>query len=189
MSRINLLPWREEKRKEQQAEFMTMLAFVALLAIAVWGAFHYYHVQLIDVENSRLKFLEEKITILDKKIDEIQELEKEKESLLSRMRAIEQLQGNRPLIVRLFDELVTNLPEGLSVTSIKQKDASITIEGLAQSNARVSSFMRNLEKSEWLQKPDLKVIQESQVGGEKPVNSFALTFTQKIPKAEGAEDE
>ncbi|MBL1141939.1 MAG: pilus assembly protein PilN [Proteobacteria bacterium] len=189
MSRINLLPWREEKRKELQQEFMTLLAIVALLAAAVWGAFHYYHVQLIEVENSRLKYIGEKITILDAKIEEIKELEKEKESLLSRMRAIEQLQGNRPLIVRLFDELVTNLPEGLSVTSIKQKDASITIEGLAQSNARVSSFMRNLEKSEWLQKPDLKVIQESEVGGDKAVNSFTLTFAQRIPKAEGDEEE
>lgn len=189
MSRINLLPWREERRKELQQEFMTILGFVALLAIGVWAAVHFYHVQLIEVEDTRLKYLEEKIAEVDKKIEEIQELEKEKESLLSRMRAIEQLQGNRPLIVRLFDELVKSLPEGLSVTSIKQKDASITIEGLAQSNARVSSFMRNLENSEWLEKPDLKVIQESEVGGDKPVNSFTLTFAQVIPKAEGDEDE
>ncbi len=189
MSTINLLPWREEKRKELQAQFMTMLGIVALLAGAVWAAVHYYHVQLIEVGNSRIKYIEQQIEIVDKKIEEIKELEKEKESLLSRMRAIEQLQGNRPLIVRLFDELVINLPEGLSVTNIKQKGEIITIDGLAQSNARVSSFMRNLESSEWLAKPDLKVIQESEVGGDKPVNSFTLTFTQVIPKAEGAEDE
>jgi type IV pilus assembly protein PilN len=189
MSRINLLPWREERRKELQTEFMSVLGVVALLAAGVWAAFHFYHVQLIEVENSRLKYLEEKITIVDKKIEEIQELEREKESLLSRMRAIEQLQGNRPLIVRLFDEMVTNLPEGLSITKVKQKDTSVTIEGLAQSNARVSSFMRNLEQSEWLEKPELQVIQESEVGGDKPVNSFTLIFAQVIPKAEGEEDE
>ncbi len=189
MSRINLLPWREEKRKELQAQFMMLLGVVALLAVAVWAGVHFYHVQLIEVENSRLKYLEEQIAIVDAKIEQIKELEKEKESLLSRMRAIEQLQGNRPLIVRLFDELVTNLPDGLSVTTIKQKDSTVTIEGLAQSNARVSSFMRNLEKSEWLAKPNLKVIQESEVGGDKPVNSFTLTFAQVIPKAEGADEE
>lgn len=188
MSTINLLPWREEKRKELQSQFVMIMGVVALLAGGVWLAIHYYHVQLIEVEDSRLKYIEEKIADVDKKIEEIQELEKEKESLLSRMRAIEQLQGNRPLIVRLFDELVENLPEGVSVTSIKQKASIVTIEGLAQSNARVSSFMRNLEKSEWLTKPDLKVIQESDVGGDKPVNSFTLTFTQVIPKVEGADD-
>ena len=187
MSRINLLPWREERRKELQQEFMVMLGIVAFLAAIVWGVVHYYYIQLIEVANSRIAFIEKNISVVDKKIEEIKELEKEKERLLSRMRAIEQLQGNRPLIVRLFDEMVVNLPEGLSITSVSQKDNGITIEGYAQSNARVSSFMRKLEASEWLEKPDLKVIKESDVGGEKPVNSFTLTFAQVIPKAE--EDE
>lgn len=184
MSRINLLPWREEKRKELQTQFVTMLGIVAILAAAAWAAVHFYHVQLIDVENSRIAHIEQNIAIVDKKIEEIKELEKEKDRLLSRMRAIEQLQGNRPLIVRFFDELITSLPEGMTVTSISQKGTSISIDGLAQSNARVSSFMRQLENSEWLAKPDLKVIQESSVGGNKPVNSFTLTFSQVIPKIE-----
>lgn len=188
MSRINLLPWREERRKEQQQQFVVMLGVVAVLAAIVWGAVHYYYVQLIEVENSRIAFIEQNIAVVDKKIEEIKELEKEKERLLSRMRAIEQLQGNRPLIVRLFDEMVVNLPEGLSVTSISQAGSSITIEGYAQSNARVSSFMRKLEASKWLDKPDLKVIKEASVGGDKPVNSFTLTFAQVIPKAVEADD-
>jgi len=182
MSKINLLPWREERRKELQAQFMTMLGIVAILGLAVWGAIHYYYVQLIDVENSRIAHIEQNIAIVDKKIEEIKELEKEKERLLSRMRAIEQLQGNRPLIVRFFDELIGSLPEGMTVTSIDQKGTSISINGLAQSNARVSSFMRKLENSEWLTKPNLKIIQESNVAGNKPVNSFTLTFSQVIPK-------
>jgi type IV pilus assembly protein PilN len=184
MSRINLLPWREEKRKELQTQFITLLGVVALMAGAVWGAVHFYYVQLIDVANLRIAHIEQNIAVVDKKIEEIKALEKEKERLLSRMRAIEQLQGNRPLIVRFFDELISSLPEGMTVTSIGQKGSAITINGLAQSNARVSSFMRKLEESDWLEKPDLKVIQESNVAGNKPVNSFTLTFMQVIPKVE-----
>lgn len=187
MSRINLLPWREEKRKELQTQFIVLLGIVSLAAAAVWAAIHYYHVQLIDVENSRISYIEENIAIVDKKIQEIKELEKEKDRLLSRMRAIEQLQGNRPLIVRFFDELIASLPEGMTVRSIAQKGTSITIDGLAQSNARVSSFMRKLENSKWLKKPNLKIIQESGAGGDKPVNSFTLTFSQVIPKVEDSE--
>lgn len=184
MSKINLLPWREERRKELQQQFITKLAIVAILGAAVWGAVHYYYVQLVDVENSRLALIEQNIAVVDKKIKEIKELEKEKDRLLSRMRAIEQLQGNRPLIVRFFDELIENLPEGMTITSISQKGAGISVNGLAQSNARVSSFMRKLESSKWLAKPNLKIIQEAAVGGGKPVNSFTLSFAQVIPKAE-----
>jgi type IV pilus assembly protein PilN len=188
MSKINLLPWREELRKELQAQFVMMLGIVAVLAAASWGAVHFYHVQLIDVENSRIAHIEQNIAIVDKKIEEIKALEKEKERLLSRMRAIEQLQGNRPLIVRFFDELITSLPDGMTVTSIGQKGTNISINGLAQSNARVSSFMRKLEGSKWLTNPKLQVIQESAAGGDKPVNSFTLTFSQVIPKVEEAGD-
>ena len=186
MSTINLLPWREARRKELQTQFLMALMFVAAIALAVWGAGHYYHVQLIEVQNTRIAFIEKNITEVDKKIKEIKELEKEKERLLSRMRAIEQLQGNRPLIVRFFDELVNSLPEGVTVSDVTQRGTNITINGLAQSNARVSSFMRKLEGSKWLANPNLKVIKESGAGGSKPVNSFTLTFTQVIPKAEDA---
>lgn len=184
MSTINLLPWREARRKELQNQFIVTLVFVALIAGIVWGLGHFHHVQLIDVQNNRIAHIEKNIAEVDKKIEEIKELEKAKERLLSRMRAIEQLQGNRPLIVRLFDELVESLPEGVTVSNITQKGSNITINGLAQSNARVSSFMRKLEKSKWLAKPDLKVIKESNAAGNKPVNSFTLVFKQVIPKVE-----
>jgi type IV pilus assembly protein PilN len=184
MSRINLLPWREVKRKELQTQFVVVLMMVAVAAVAVWGAGHFYHVQLIDVQNTRIAYVQQNIKEVDKKIEEIKQLEKEKERLLSRMRAIEQLQGNRPLIVRLFDEMVTTLPEGVTVSNVTQKGAKITINGLAQSNARVSSFMRNLENSKWLASPNLKVIRESNAAGDKPANSFTLTFSQVVPKVE-----
>ena len=187
MSKINLLPWREARRKELQVQFVIMLAIVALLAGAVWGAGHFYHVQLIEVQNKRIKYIDDQIAIVDKKIKEIKRLEKEKERLLSRMRAIEQLQGNRPLIVRLFDELVTSLPDGVTVTDFKQAGAGITINGVAQSNARVSSFMRNLDSSEWLTNPDLKVIKATDKTG-TDISNFTLSFSQVIPKAK-EEDE
>ena len=188
MSKINLLPWREERRKELQQQFMMMFVVVALIAAAVWGAIHFYHIQLIEVQNSRISYIEEQISIVDKKIEEIKQLEKEKDRLLARMRAIEQLQGNRPLIVRLFDELVKSLPEGVTINSIEQKGTSISITGVAQSNARVSSFMRNLESSQWLANPDLKIIQVQGVeGAPQELNNFTLNFSQVIPKAQ--EDE
>lgn len=183
MARINLLPWREELRKQKQQDFFALLGFAAMIAAAVVGLMHFYHVQLIDRQNDRNKYLEDEIALLDKRIDEIKTLEKQKQRLLDRMRAIEQLQGNRPLIVRFFDELIDSLPDGVSVASITQAGSIITIVGSAQSNARVSSFMRNLEKSKWLKDPQLDVIQAKDEGGVR-VSNFTLKFTQIIPKSE-----
>ncbi|MDZ7734794.1 MAG: PilN domain-containing protein [Gammaproteobacteria bacterium] len=135
----------------------------------------------------RNQFLETQIAKLDEKIKEIEDLEREKERLLARMRAIEQLQTNRPLIVRLFDELVTSLPEGVSVTKVEQSGKNITINGMAQSNARVSSFMRNLESSDWLEDPKLDIIQAETAEGLR-ISNFTLRFNQVIPQAEGEED-
>ena len=189
MSRINLLPWREERRKELQTQFFITIGIAALFAAAVWGFIHFYHTQLIEQQISRNTYLETQISLLDKKIKEIEELEKEKERLLSRMRAIEQLQGNRPLIVRFFDELVNSLPEGVSVITINQKAKAITITGVAQSNARVSSFMRNLESSEWLQNPQLDIIQTQDLKDGVNLSNFTLRFEQIIPGAKEGEEE
>ena len=182
MSKINLLPWREELRKEQQKEFAGMMGIAALVAAIVCGLFHFYFVQLIEYQQSRNKYLDDQIVVVDKKIEEIERLEREKERLLAKMRAIEQLQGNRPLIVRLFDELVTSLPEGVSLLSVTQKGNSITINGVAQSNARVASFMRNLENSEWLKNPQLDVIQATNEAGQR-ISNFTLRFSQVVPSA------
>ena len=183
MAKINLLPWREERRKEKQKEFFTMLGVVALAGAGLWLLVHIFHNQLISNQQERNQFIVEETGKLDKKIQEIQELEKEKQRLLDRMRAIEQLQGNRPLIVRFFDELVESLPEGVSVTSISQQDNNITITGEAQSNARVSSFMRNLESSDWLANPELDIIQARDASGTR-ISGFTLRFQQVIPKSD-----
>ena len=194
MARINLLPWREERRKELLNEFLVMLGLVALFAVLTVGIVHFYHSQLIERQNTRIGYIDKRIQEVDKKITEIKELEKQKESLLSRMRAIESLQRDRPLIVHLFDELVKSLPEGLSIVNLKQEGPKITITGEAQSNARVSSFMRKIERSEWIKDAKLKVIKESVKGKDsttKTVNEFMLTFEQvmlSVGKEEGDEE-
>ena len=190
MAKINLLPWREERRKELLNEFLTMLGFVALIAAISVGVVHFYHSQLIEMQKARINFIDRHIDEVDKKIVEIKELEKKKERLLSRMQAIESLQRDRPLIVRLFDELVRSMPDGMSITKLTQRGGKITIEGEAQSNARVSSFMRKIEQSDWLQGAELKVIKEARVNNNKTINSFTLTFGQVLPKtSDDAEDE
>ena len=194
MAKINLLPWREERRKELLNEFLIMLGLVALFAALTVGIVHFYHSQLIERQNTRIGYIDKRIKEVDKKITEIKELEKQKESLLSRMRAIESLQRDRPLIVHLFDELVRSLPEGLSIVNLKQEGPKVTITGEAQSNARVSSFMRKIEQSEWIKGAKLKVIKESNKGEgstAKIVNEFMLTFEQVMPsvdKEEGDEE-
>lgn len=187
MAHINLLPWRQARRKQQQTEFFALLGIAAAVTLVVWYGFHFFYIQKIDYQkNIRNQFLEQQIARLDERIKEIEELEREKERLLARMRAIEQLQTNRPLIVRLFDELVRSLPEGVSVTKVDQKGGNITINGAAQSNARVSSFMRNLESSEWLQNPQLDIIQAETAEGLR-LSNFTLRFNQVVPQSESEE--
>lgn len=184
MSRINLLPWREEARKAKQKDFIALIGIFALIAGVVVIVWHTYNNLEIDAQLGRNQFLTDQIAFLDRRIAEIQELENEKRRLLDRMRAIEQLQTNRPLIVRFFDELVYSLPDGVSVTAVTQNANNITINGVAQSNARVSSLMRNLEVSEWLVNPQLDIIQAMDESGTR-VSEFTLRFSQVIPKVEG----
>jgi len=188
MSRINLLPWREAERKKKTQEFLAVVGFFSLIAGVLLGIVWFYHTQLIDYHKARNSYIESETVLLDKKIREIEELEKGKQRLLDRMRAIEQLQGNRPLIVRFFDELIESLPEDVSVNSIKQTGQDITIVGEAQSNARVSSFMRNLESSQWLEKPELDIIEAANSSGLR-ISSFTMRFKQVIPGAQDEEDE
>jgi type IV pilus assembly protein PilN len=187
MARINLLPWREEARKQKTQEFGILLGFFAVVAGIIVGIMHIYNSQLIDAQIARNQYMVSQIEFLDTKIQEIQNLEAEKRRLLDRMRAIEQLQTNRPLIVRFFDELVNSLPEGVSISSIAQYGPGITIVGVAQSNARVSSLMRNLEASEWLANPALDIIQATNEVGNR-VSQFTLRFNQVIPMPEGEEE-
>jgi type IV pilus assembly protein PilN len=188
MAKINLLPWREERRRQLRTEFFSYMGIAALATAGVFLLFYLYIGQLIDYQNSRNKFLEGQIAQLDKKIEEINELEKKKESLIQRMEAVQQLQTNRPVIVHMFDELVTTLPEGVFITEITQKGSVITIKGVARSNARVSNYMRNIEQSEWLMKPKLDVI-ETRTQDDRRLSNFTLVIQQRKPGADESEED
>jgi len=188
MAKINLLPWREELRNERQQAFYTTMGLFAVLTLCVWGVIHFVNTSRIENQQFRNDFLKVEIVKLDKKIEEIKRLEREKQRLKARIDAIERLQGNRPLIVHLFDEMVTSLPEGVSIKSVKQKGPAITISGVAQSNARVSSFMRKLKASKWLGNPQLDVIQAQNDKGQR-VSNFTMRFSQVIPTASTEEDD
>ena len=158
MARINLLPWREELRKEQQRQFLTIMGLSVILMGLIITVVHIQYANMIGTQNQRNQFLSTQIADVDAQIKEIEKLESDKQSLQARISVIQQLQGNRPEIVHLFDEIARILPQGLYLKKVEQKGKAITIVGYAQSNARVSAFMRNIEASDWLDKPVLDII-------------------------------
>ena len=182
MARINLLPWRAALRKQRRIEFFTALGVVAGAAILVWVGVHFYYRGHIDHQNERNAFIQAETAKLDSQIREIQELEKEKQRLIARMKAIEGLQASRPLIVRILDEIVKTLPDGVYLTSITQTGDSLKISGVAESNARVSSLMRNIEKSQWLTSPNLQIIESADSSGRR-IARFTLTLKQASPQS------
>ena len=159
MARINLLPWRAERRKQRQKEFMTMLGLSALAAAVIAFLIVGFYKGQIKGQNERNAYLQDQITQVDAKIKEIDELDKKKAKLLARKEVIEQLQANRSQMVHLFDSLVRTIPDGVTLTAVKQEGDILTLTGRSQSNARVSTSMRNLEGSGWMTSPDLSVIE------------------------------
>ncbi len=155
MIRINLLPHREIKRKQQQKQFFIMLASTAGLGIAIWFGVHTALNGELANQQERNTYLESQIALLEKQIDEIKKLKEQTAALLQRKKVVESLQANRAETVYLLDQLVRQMPDGVYLKSISQKGPSINISGYAQSNARVSTFMRNLEASPYLEGPRL----------------------------------
>jgi type IV pilus assembly protein PilN len=185
MAHINLLPWRAELRQQKKKEFFTVIGGATLIFGGVVLLVHIYVASLIDYQDSRNNILNQEIKIVEGKIKEIKALEKQKEQLIARMKVIEQLQSNRPEVVHLFDELAKVIPEGLYITEIKQKGRQVTIMGKAQSNARVSAFMRRLEASDWFTTPRLDVI-STKTEKEQKTREFTLYVTQ-VNYKEGGE--
>ncbi len=179
---INLLPWRETLRKERKRQFASIAGGVALLMAAVIFYVHLHINGMVEHQNSRNALLEVEIAKVDESIKEISELETKKTQLLNRMTVIQDLQTRRPLSVHLVDELVRTLPEGLVLTKVTQKEADLELEGVAQSNARISAFMRNLENSLWFSDPMLDVIQAQDTAGNR-VSKFVLKVKQLAPEA------
>jgi type IV pilus assembly protein PilN len=184
MAQINLLPWREELRKEQQRQFLTILGLSAVLMGLIILAVHIQIAGMINNQQSRNEFLKKEITKVEKQIKEINDLAKEKKRLLARMEVIETLQRNRPEVVHLFDEIVKVMPEGTYLSKMKQSGKSLELQGMAQSNARVSALMRNIDSSPWLSKPQLQIIKKDKKGsGADDERSFVLKAVQ-ISQAE-----
>ncbi len=177
MTRINLLPWREELRQEKQKQFMTLLVLCILLSAALVGLIHFQMNGKIEYQNSRNNFLSTEISKLDNEIAEIKELQKVRKSLKDRMDIIQTLQASRPSIVHLFTELVTTVPNGVFLKTLVQTKNSLKLTGEAESNARVSSYMRNLSESEWLKEPNLEIIQIEDKTVTR-ISTFVLTVKQ-----------
>jgi len=156
---INLLPWRAELRQQKKREFFARIALAVLSTLLVMLSVHLQIARTIERQTRRNEFLKAEIRVLDDKIKEIQNLDTQKRRLIARMEVIQQLQLSRPAMVHVFDEIVRTVPEGVSLTDLTQTDKKMIVNGVAQSNGRVSAYLRNLESSPWLTRPMLNVIQ------------------------------
>lgn len=159
MATINLLPWREELRKQQQQEFGIAIGVGAAVTAMIFGLVYLQIEGMKEYQQSRNNLLKEEIRVVDRKIKEIKDIESKKSQLMTKIEVIQKLQESRPEIVHLFDELPRSTPEGIYLTKFKQTGKDLSFKGKAQSNARVSAYMRGIDASPWLKTPKLQVIQ------------------------------
>lgn len=185
MIRINLLPHREEKRKARRQQFALFAALVAIAGFVVWFIGHTILAGYVDGQDAKNSFLKQEIAVLDKEIVEIKGLREQAEALLSRKQVIESLQTNRTETVQLFNELVRQMPEGVYLKTLKQSGLKINLTGYAQSNARVSTLMRNLEASPYLERADLVEVKAA-ILNTRRVSEFNLNVSVERTKTEDA---
>lgn len=176
-TRVNLLPWREMHRKEQDRQLLTIAVGAWILMGVIIFYAHIHVSSLIENQNRRNEFMNQEIAKVDKEIKEIADIKKQRADLIARMNVIYQLQGDRTQIVHLFDELARKLPDGIYFTSLKHSGSTISLQGVAQSNARVSALMRNLASSDWFADPELEVITVKPSGSDR-VSEFSLRVKQ-----------
>ena len=187
MAKINLLPWREERRQELKKEFLVVLGGVAVLGVALILLANMVVSGSVSAQQARNNYMQRHIDELNAQVKEIQELEKKKQELLDRMKVIQELQGNRPIIVRIFDELVRTLPDGAFYRKLDRAADKISLEGVAESNNRISSLMRNLDRSEWFEAPNLTAVKASPEFGDQ-ASTFGLSFKISTPSIEAKEE-
>lgn len=189
MPQINLLPWRETLKKERQTRFMIIAAIAVGITVLLWVGTYVYIEDRISYQEQRNSYLKQEITLVEQQLKEIEELKDKKTRLIERMNVIQKLQANRPQVVHLFDEIVKRIPQGVYFTEMAQKGNIITLSGIAQSDARVSSLMTNIEKSEWLKSPEIVIIDAENTKGEqgqtqRSISKFQLKITLTMPKGE-----
>ena len=185
MAKINLLPWREELRKQKKQNFLSTLGLCALLTLGIFGLVHVIINGQKEYQERRNKILQDEIALLDQKIVEIRSIEDKKRKLLAKIDLIQKLQESRPEIVHLFDEIPKSTPDGVFLTKITQTGSELTFEGKSQSNARVSAFMRSIEASPWLDLPTLNVIQSPEKTDPDELSDFTLRAKQGKENSEG----
>jgi type IV pilus assembly protein PilN len=186
MAQINLLPWREELRQEQTRQFATITALSLILTGALVFFVHVSFENQIEHQTARNQLLKDEIATLDASLKQIEELEETKAQLLSRMDVIQSLQQRRPQIVHLFDDIARTVPEGIYLIELSQSADQLTFKGVAESNGRVSAYMRNINASDWMSMPKLNVIETRK--STLRSSDFTLSTTQTLPddnKAEG----
>ena len=179
MPTINLRPWREELRAERQKQFISVLVGLLIVACGLVFLWKSNVDSGIEFQNSRNAYLQSSMKELDKKISEIKKLKSQKKTLLDRMKVIQDLQGTRPVIVRVFDEMVRTLPDGLYYKTLKRSGDQLSIVGFAESNNRISGLMRNFEMSDWFSSPNLTDV--SSVKGDDALNQFSMSAKQVTP--------
>jgi type IV pilus assembly protein PilN len=183
MIRVNLLPHREMRRRRLQQQFFIMLGMVAFLGFAVWGLVHTSLANRYEEQLGRNKYLQEQIVKLDKEIEDIKKLREMTAALLARKKVVETLQSNRAEVVHLLDELARQLPDGVYLKAIKQQGGRVTISGYTQSQARVSTLMRNLDASPHIENSNLVEIKAVALGTAR-INEFTLAVAIERPKQE-----
>lgn len=188
MARINLLPWREERRRQKEKNFYVSLAVSVGVAATIVFAVKLQIDAMINHQNARNNYLKVETQKVDKAIAEIKELQKKKKALLERMAVIQKFQSTRSDSVRLLDEIVKTTPEGVHLTYYEQKAKNQTFKGVAQSNARVSALMRNIDRSAWIENPNLSVIQSKKGENQgSKYSTFTMTAKQITTEAETQE--
>jgi len=185
MAKINLLPWRAERRKQREREFYMMLGAAVVAAVLVVLVWVWWMGARIDNQDARNAYLKDQIHQLETKLEKIKDLEKTKSKLLARKQIIEQLQASRTQMVHLFDELVKTIPDGVRLRSLKQAGDTLTLEGVAQSNASVANYMRSLDASQYLTHSDLK---KTEAKGTDKRNRFEFALDVKVRKTENPDD-
>ena len=178
MIRINLLPHREEKRKARRQQFYSLLCMVSVLGALIVFLVYTVISGYVSKQESKNGFLKQQIAVLDKEIEQIKRLKEQTQALLARKQVIESLQRDRAETVRLLSELVKQMPEGVYIRSLKQDGVKVALTGYAQSSARVSTLMRNIEASQWLEKPLLIEIKAVEVD-KRRLNEFSMTVALK----------
>lgn len=174
MANINLRPWREELRAEKQRQFLVSIAGMVIVGVVYIMAANWIKNNDIERQMSRNHYLEQQIAVVDAKIKKINKLNEKLEQLIERMRVIQELQGNRPIIVHLFDELVKTIPDGVYYKKLALAQNKISMSGTADSNNRISSLMRNLDESEWFSSPNLISVKVNEVSAGE-ANDFELS--------------